>query len=138
MPAKDLFHDAVKAALQHAGWEITHDPYQIIYEGVRVAIDLGAKTLIGAERENAKIAVEIKSFASGSFIYDFHAALGQFINYRRLLAKIETDRRLYLAVPKDVAEDYLTQRFYQETIEEENLYYLVFDPQSAKILSWHP
>ena len=43
MPAKDLFHDAVKTALQHAGWEITHDPYQLKYEDVKIAIDLGAE-----------------------------------------------------------------------------------------------
>jgi hypothetical protein len=26
MPAKDIFHDAVKIALQKDGWTITHDP----------------------------------------------------------------------------------------------------------------
>jgi hypothetical protein len=138
MPAKDLFHDAVKSALKKAGWEITHDPYSIEYEEVKVAIDLGAKTLVGAEKEGKKIAVEIKSFASGSFIYDFHTALGQYINYRRLLTKTESDRQLYLAVPSDTFRDYFSQRFYQETAEEENLYYLVFDPDSSNILSWHP
>ncbi len=27
--AKDLFHEAVKVALQKDGWEITHDPYKL-------------------------------------------------------------------------------------------------------------
>ena len=138
MAAKDLFHEQVRSALEKAGWEITHDPYQIFYEGVRVAIDLGARTLIGAELEGAKIAVEIKSFLSGSFMYDFHAALGQYINYRRLLAKTEDYRKLYLAVPLDTFQEYFSQGFYQETIQAENLYVLVFDPASSTIVSWNP
>ena len=138
MPAKDLFHNSVKTALQQAGWEITHDPYQIIYEGVRVAIDLGAKALIGAERENAKIAVEVKSFLSGSFIYDFHAALGQYINYRRIILRMEPSRRLYLAVPADTYKEYFAQPFYQETVQEENLNLIVFDPTQNQIVAWIP
>ena len=27
--AKDLYHDAVKAALETDGWTITHDPYYL-------------------------------------------------------------------------------------------------------------
>lgn len=29
MPARDIFHDAVKKALIKDGWTITHDPYKI-------------------------------------------------------------------------------------------------------------
>jgi hypothetical protein len=31
MPAKDIYHDAVKNALIKDGWTITADPYYIIY-----------------------------------------------------------------------------------------------------------
>ena len=29
MPAKDVFHDCVKAALIKEGWKITHDPSRV-------------------------------------------------------------------------------------------------------------
>jgi hypothetical protein len=29
MPARDIYHNAVKAALIADGWTITHDPYRL-------------------------------------------------------------------------------------------------------------
>lgn len=81
MPAKDIFHNAVKLALEKDGWLITDDPIYLDYGGVELYIDLGAEKLIAAEKEGQKIAVEVKSFISGSAISEFHKALGQFINY---------------------------------------------------------
>lgn len=65
--AKDLFHDAVKMALEKDGWTITHDPLHIVSLGFNVLIDLGAERLIGASKGDETIAVEVKSFTS---IYD--------------------------------------------------------------------
>ncbi len=80
--AKDLFHNTVKIALQKDGWKITHDPYQLRYGVADVYIDLAAEEAIAAEKAGRKIAVEVKSFAGGSTISEFHTALGQFLNYR--------------------------------------------------------
>jgi XisH protein len=99
MAAKDRFHNIVKIALEKEGWKITHDPLTLKVDAVTdLHIDLGAEMLIGAERENEKIAIEIKSFLGQSAINDFHAAVGQFINYRYALADLEPDRKLYLAI----------------------------------------
>ncbi len=62
MPAKDIYHDTVRTVLEKDGWTITHDPYYLKVGGVEFYIDLGAETLIAAQRKNQKIAVEIKSF----------------------------------------------------------------------------
>jgi Holliday junction resolvase-like predicted endonuclease len=98
--AKDIFHDAVKTALQKDGWQITHDPYRLRYGIADVYIDLAAEGAIAAEKEGRKIAVEVKSFVSGSTISEFHTALGQFLNYRIALeGSEEPNRMLYLAVP---------------------------------------
>ena len=54
MAAKDLFHDAVKRALEKDGWTITHDPLFISFGGVEMYVDLGADYLaipVDAERE---------------------------------------------------------------------------------------
>ena len=62
MAAKDATHFIVKHALEKDGWTITHDPYYLKVGGVEFYIDLGAETIIAAQRNNQKIAVEIKSF----------------------------------------------------------------------------
>jgi XisH protein len=54
MPAKDLFHNAVKVALQKDGWTVTHDPLHLDLPDVEVYIDLGAEKLIAAERSGKK------------------------------------------------------------------------------------
>ena len=33
MPARDLFHDAVRNALIKDGWTITHDPFRLSWGG---------------------------------------------------------------------------------------------------------
>ncbi|BAY23912.1 fdxN element excision controlling factor protein [Calothrix sp. NIES-2100] len=88
MSARDVFHEVVKIALQKDGWQITHDPLLFNVGGVKMSIDLAAEKLIAAERENEKIAVEVKSFLEkSSAISEFHTALGQFINYRGALRR---------------------------------------------------
>jgi hypothetical protein len=82
MAAKDLFHNAVKVALQKEEWVITGDPLKLEVDGTKFEIDLGAERLLAAERQGEKIAVEIKSFLGDSPLTDYHAALGQFLNYR--------------------------------------------------------
>ena len=44
-------------------------------------VDLGAEKLIAAEKENQKIAVEIKSFIGNSQVADLEQALGKYILY---------------------------------------------------------
>ncbi|WP_315861646.1 element excision factor XisH family protein [[Limnothrix rosea] IAM M-220] len=73
--AKDLFHDAVKAALIKDGWKITSDPLTIRIERIKLEIDLAAEKILVAEKDNKKIAVEIKSFINPFTINDFHTAL---------------------------------------------------------------
>jgi len=60
-------------------YNIKANPLPIRVGGVEMYIDLGA------EKADQKIAIEIKSFSSPSSIYDFHLAVGQFMNYRLAL-----------------------------------------------------
>jgi predicted RecB family endonuclease len=82
MPAKDLYHDAVKSALIKEGWIITADPYKIKYREIDLYADLAAELPIAAERQGQKIVVEIKSFVGRSLMTDFHNAVGQYTVYR--------------------------------------------------------
>ncbi len=128
MAAKDLFHDAVKQALIKDNWVITADPLTIKIEGVRLEIDLAAEKVFAAEKEGKKIAVEIKSFLKSSIITDFHAALGQFLNYRLALQIREPDRTLYLAVPIDTFESFFQETFIQESVNSYQVKLLIYNP----------
>ena len=98
MPAKDIYHDAVKNALIKDGWTITADPYFIIYKKLRLIADLGAERPLSAQRGDDKIVIEVKSFVNLSFIYDLERAVGQYIIHRNFLKKTAPDRKLYLAL----------------------------------------
>jgi XisH protein len=62
MPARDRYHDHVKAALIKDGWIITHDPLRLHWGVKDMYVDLGAERLLAAEKGTRKIAVEVKSF----------------------------------------------------------------------------
>ena len=64
------------------------------------ARDIYHNQLLGAEKGNQRIAVEIKSFIGESDMQDLENALGQFILYRTVLAQRDPERVLYLAVPE--------------------------------------
>jgi XisH protein len=135
--AKDLFHNTVKSALQKDGWNITHDPYQLRYGAVDVYIDLAAEAAIAAEKGERKIAVEVKSFAGGSTISEFHTALGQFLNYRIAIEiPNEPDRILYLAAPSDTYRMFLRFEPAKTVIERYEIRLIIYNPNSEAIEQW--
>ena len=136
MPAYDIFHDAVKHALQKEGWMITHDPFFIPFGGVELYVDLGAERMLAAERGSEQIAVEIKSFLSQSPVSDFHNALGQFLNYRLVLEENEPKRLLYLAVPYDIHKTFFSLPFTQLAVQRNQLKLIVFKPDQEEIATW--
>lgn len=99
MPQRDLYHTTVVKALQKEGWVITDDPLRLTYGGRNVYTDLGAEQPIAAEKAGRKIAVEIKSFVGESDIHELEVSVGQYRMYRNILAELQPDRILYLAVP---------------------------------------
>lgn len=136
MPVRDLFHHAVRNALLRDGWVITHDPLHIEFGGFDFFIDLGAESLIGADRDGRQIAVEVKSFAGASSLSDFHTAVGQFVNYRLVLSKTEPERTLYLAVAEYVYKSLFGTGFGQIAIEAHRLKLIVFDEEQESITQW--
>ncbi|OKH40922.1 fatty-acid oxidation protein subunit alpha [[Phormidium ambiguum] IAM M-71] len=134
--AKDRFHAVVRTALEKDGWQITADPYEINIDDVDFEIDLAAEQLLAAERESQKIAVEVKSFISTSNISDFHTALGQFLNYRDALEKIEPDRQLYLAVRVPIYETFFQRRFILAAVARYQLRLVIYDVKQEVIVQW--
>lgn len=136
MPAKDIYHQAVKNALSKQGWTITDDPLFIRIGTVEMYIDLGAEKIVLAEKEGDKIAVEIKSFLSTSPVHEFQAALGQFLIYQLALEQKQLQRTLYLAVPLATYEESLSLPFLQSVIQRYQVKLIIFHPQQEVIIRW--
>jgi hypothetical protein len=138
MPAKDKFHEAVKAALIKDGWTITDDPLKVDVGGKSFFVDIGAEKLFAATKDGRKIAIEVKSFAAISLTYEFHAAVGQFINYRLFLKQSEPDRILYLAIPFDVYDGFFQrEKFVEMSVEANNIKYIVCNIEKEEVVKWH-
>ena len=136
MSARDIFHNAVKIALEKDGWIITHDPLALEFGLGSLYVDLGAERIIAAERSNEKIAVEIKSFLSGSAVSEFHTALGQYLNYRLLMQDQYTEYKLYLVVPSSAYESFFQMPFVQSTIQQYQLKLAIYIPEKQEIIKW--
>ncbi|HYV38884.1 MAG TPA: element excision factor XisH family protein [Gemmataceae bacterium] len=137
MPAKDLYHNAVKNALVKDGWTITDDPYIIEWGARKLYIDLGAEQLLAAEKSNERIAVEIKSFLGRSLMDDLERALGQMVLYRTILSSSEPDRRLFLAIPLDILELF-DDPIGQLLVKSNMIRAICFDPVKEEIVQWLP
>jgi hypothetical protein len=134
--AKDKYHNLVKKALQDLGWIITNDPFYIPTLKRKLEIDLGAERVIAAEKDNQKIAIEIKSFVGLSEIHEFYKALGQFNYYQLALEDHQIERVLYLAVPSDIYETLFTEPLTLKAIERFNIKIIVYNIEKENIEKW--
>lgn len=136
MAAKDIFHNAVRRALEKQQWTITADPLRLKFGGVTFQVDLAAEKILAADRGDEKIAVEVKSFLNPSAVTDFYAALGQFLSYCLALIETEPDRFLYLAVPLDTYQSFFQLAFAQAAIEQYEVKIMVYDSTDEAIIHW--
>lgn len=139
MPARDIYHDVVVQALINEGWEITDDPLLLSYGSRELYVDLGAeKTTIAAQKDNRKIAVEIKSFLKSSPMRDLEEAVGQYQVYQSILSEIEPERTLYLAIPQRTYESIFTEKIGQLILVRLQIQLIVFEDKTARIVLWKP
>lgn len=136
MSRKDHFHTAVRNALEKEGWTITHDPLPLNIGTLRLEVDLGAEKLIAAQKDNQKIAVEVKSFLRASKITDFYQAFGQFFPYKVALQRLEPDRTIYLAVPDSIYEELFGEILIQDVLAQYPIKLIVYTPDTEEIQSW--
>jgi hypothetical protein len=138
MPARDVFHDHVRHALERDGWTITHDPLRLSIRRRKLYVDLGAERLLAAEKGVRKIAVEIKTFAGPSDVRDLEEAVGQFVLYEHALQRAEPDRSLYLAVPDTAWQHVFADALGELLIDDHVLRVVVFDPRKEEVVRWIP
>ena len=138
MPAKDLYHDVVKAALVKDGWTITHDPLTLRSGKKDLYVDLGAEKLLAAEKGGRRIAVEVKSFVGKSEIEDLEKALGQFTLYRSIMELDFPDRELYLAVREVIFTEIFEEPIGKVLLDKGLVQLIVFDDAKEEIRRWMP
>lgn len=138
MPAKDIYHTQVINALIKDGWIITHDPLRLQWGPKDMYVDLGAEQMVAAEKAGRKIAVEIKSFIGPSEIEDLKNAVGQFILYRAVMQKTESDRDLFLAVRQTTFLELFDEPVGKLVVESEQIKLVVFEPSTEEIVQWIP
>jgi hypothetical protein len=136
VPAKDLYHEAVRNALTNDGWLITADPYVIKYADAKLYADLAAEKPIAAERQGQKIVVEIKSFIGKSPMNDFHNALGQYIVYRNFIQLTEPEYKLYLAIDNTIYTEFFGRQSIQVVTQQNQLLLIIVDINQETILQW--
>lgn len=136
MPGKDIIHDTVKTALIKDGWTITHDPFAIRLGTIRVFVDLGAERLIAAEKQNRKIAVEIKSFVSPSPVEDLEKAIGQYNLYSALLTEIESERQIYLAISESTYVNLFDTLAGRVIIQNLSLKLIIVTLNTQEVVKW--
>ena len=102
----------------------------------QIFIDLGAERVFGAEKDDERIAVEVKTFGNPSFITALYEAVGKYVVYRKALRLEESDRTLYLAMPEDVYIRYSAEPLFVGTLEDENVNVILFETDIEKITKW--
>jgi hypothetical protein len=136
MASRDKLHYEARHALENDGWTITDDPLVVRFGETFGEIDLGAERLLGAEKGEERIAVEIKSFLGTSMLSEFHMALGQYLNYQEALACYDPNRRLYLAVSEDAYRAFFLQDIVQRVITRHQVEMIIFSPEREVIVTW--
>jgi hypothetical protein len=138
MPARDHLHDRVRRALERDGWTITHDPLRLRWRKKDVYADLGAERIVAAEKGPLRIAVEVKSFSGPSPIDALEKALGQFTLYHDILALVEPDRTLYLALSEVAYGDVFEDGMGELLVANGRLKLLVVNADTEVIQRWTP
>ena len=136
MSTLDIYHNCVKQALIKDGWTITNDPLSLKIGKKDLFIDLAAEKLLVAEKQEQKIAVEIKSFIGTSEIEDLKNALGQYVLYEKVLKRQLSVRILYLAIRESVFNRLFKEEIGQILLEDHTLKLIIFNPDKEEITQW--
>ena len=137
MPAKDIYHEAVKNALIKDGWTITADPYPLEYEDVELYPDLAVEKFISEEQKQRKIIIEIKSFISSSLMKDFELALGQYILYRNLIQLAQDEyQEIYLAIKDEIYDTFFQRKSIKAVVKLNQVALLVINTDKEEIVQW--
>lgn len=69
-------------------------------------------------------------------ISEFHKALGQYLNYKAALRIEEPDRKLYLAIPSDIYNNFFSLELIRIVAGEYKIRLVVYNVKEEAIIKW--
>lgn len=136
MSRRDSLHDAARRTLEKDGWTVTDDPLILVLENTLLKADLGAEKFFTAEKDNRKIAIEIKDFDTPSVISELEKTMGQLQLYQWALEGQEPDRKLFLAVSEAIYLKHFQKPIFKLVLNRNKINLLVYEPEQEVIIQW--
>ncbi len=136
MSRRDTLHFSLRRAIEKDGWIVTDDPLVLILKQTLLKADLGAEKIFAAEKENRKIAIEIKEFSTSSVISELEKTIGQLQFYQWALEEQEPERQLFLAVSQAVYVKHFKKPIFQLAIQRNKINILIYDSIQEVIIQW--
>ncbi|MEH2422320.1 MAG: XisH family protein [Nostoc sp.] len=136
MPAKDIYHEAVKNALIKDGWTIIADPYFLQYKDAELYTYFFVEKALLVEQKGRKIVVEINSFISPSPMKDFENTLGQYILYRDILQLANKNYEIYLAIRDTIFDTFFQRKSIQAVVKRNQIEFIIFNNEREEISLW--
>ncbi len=136
MSKRDGLHNSLRRTLEKDGWLVTADPLILVLEQAVLRADLGAEKTFAAEKDNQKIAIEVKDFTAPSGVSELEKTMGQLQLYQWALEIQEPDRLLFLAISDVAYLKYFQRPLFQLAVRRNQINLLVYKPEVETIVQW--
>jgi XisH protein len=135
MPRLDQCHEQVVRALEKEGWTVAKKQFKLYAEGRQIFIDIRASRGANGAHQQVLL-VEVKCFADrDNTTQELYTALGQYIIYRTVLAELNSQTPLYLAVPENVLADILDS-ITTRAVKDNQIKLVVVNLETETIVKW--